>query len=146
MLLNHPNPIVKFHTHQPPATRECPCGNHLDGWMDSNMNHTIWDMVLQIGVNEVCSIVTQTKPFLFAPSIVVGTHLLKQSPCGASHPKNMSLWYLLLKQSTRKFCSVPIIIYITPRKQSSKKNVVPVPAKFKTVCPSLPIAKQSTQK
>ena len=66
MLLDHPNPIVKFHTHQPTATRECPCGNHLDGRMDLDMNHTIWDMLLQIGVNEV-----QTKPFLFAPSIVL---------------------------------------------------------------------------
>ena len=90
--------------HQPTATRDCPCGNH-------DMNHTIWDMVLQIGVNEV-----QTKPFLFAPHCVKNMswpYFVMPAPLWCKSPKNTSLWYLHTIHS--KFCNVPIFLHCSSK-------------------------------
>jgi hypothetical protein len=45
LLLDHLQPIVELHTNQPNAQNECPRTNHPDGWMDSDMNHTVRDIL-----------------------------------------------------------------------------------------------------
>jgi hypothetical protein len=42
--------------------------------VDSDANHTVRDILLT-GVNEVRRVVVQTKPFPFAPGVVVGAHV-----------------------------------------------------------------------
>ena len=65
---------MKFHTNQTRLTKECLSANHLDGRVDSDVNHTVRDILLT-GVDEVRRVVVQTCPVSFAPGVVVGAHV-----------------------------------------------------------------------